>query len=132
MVYNTKQQLSNDKKYDIFIETYRNKLEVRSFPSLSHFTQPVSSICLSNSLLFVGTSSIRVFNLDKQILIKQFNMINKSNDIETTLLLVKMDWDKNDHGEYAHVDISEYIFKPTSTSSDKEETQVEKMTTIVC
>ncbi|CAF2789738.1 unnamed protein product [Rotaria sp. Silwood2] len=63
-------------------------------------------------------------------------MINKSNDIETTLLLVKMDWDKNDHmlaipGEYAHVDISEYIFKPTSTSSDKEETQVEKMTTIV-
>ncbi|CAF3339737.1 unnamed protein product [Rotaria sp. Silwood2] len=57
-------------------------------------------------------------------------MINKSNDIETTLLLVKMDWDKNDHGEYAHVDISEYIFKPTSTSSDKEETQVEKMTTI--
>ncbi|CAF4520221.1 unnamed protein product, partial [Rotaria magnacalcarata] len=31
--------------------------------------------------------------------------------------------------EYAHVDIFEYIFKPKLTSSDKEEIEVEKMTT---
>ncbi|CAF3918981.1 unnamed protein product, partial [Rotaria magnacalcarata] len=82
-------------EYDIFIEIYRNKLEVRSFSSLSHFSQPVSSICLSNSLLFVGArqheccdGSVRVFNLDKQTFIKQFNMINISNNIETASLLV--------------------------------------------
>lgn len=45
----------------MFIGTNRNELEVRSFPdgdslpSLSHFTQPVSALCLSNSFLYVGT-----------------------------------------------------------------------------
>ncbi|UJR24064.1 hypothetical protein I4U23_027032 [Adineta vaga] len=135
-------------EYHVFIGTNRNELEVRSFPhgdslpSLVHFTQPISSICLSNSLLFVGTrdfkvvmmnlnddsnkmkhfdghqapilslnvyedkrwlatsccdGSIRIFNIDKQTLIKQLNLIQKSNDIETAVSLVKLDWDKKDH-----------------------------------
>ncbi|CAF3110370.1 unnamed protein product, partial [Rotaria sp. Silwood2] len=47
-----------------------------------------------------GTSScdgfVRVFNIDKQTLIKQLNVITKSNDIETASSLVKLDWDKTD------------------------------------
>ncbi|CAF1604661.1 unnamed protein product [Rotaria magnacalcarata] len=259
-------------EYHIFIGTNRNELEVRSYPhgdslpSLAHFTQPVSALSLSNSLLFIGTKdfkvvmmnlkddsnklkyfdghqapilslnvyeekrwiatsccdgSVRIFNIDKQNLIKQLNIIHKSNDIETASSLVKIDWDKNDQtlaipvkntvhfyetdkwtrkktyendsmdqiinlisfspcgtlfivsyvngqlsivnrltfdicmiysskdavcslawnptqtnrftcstmaGEYAHVDISEYISKPTSTL--KEENEVENTTTI--
>ncbi|CAM4839723.1 unnamed protein product [Rotaria magnacalcarata] len=38
--------------------------------------------------------SVRVFNLDKQTFIKQFNMINISNNIETASLLVNIYWDK--------------------------------------
>jgi hypothetical protein len=51
--------LSQD--YHVFVGTNRNELEVRSFPhgdalpSVMHFTQPVSTLCLSNSLLLVGT-----------------------------------------------------------------------------
>ncbi|CAF4239803.1 unnamed protein product, partial [Adineta steineri] len=41
--------------------------------------------------------SVRVFNIDKQTLVKQFNVITKSNDIETASSLVKIDWDKTDH-----------------------------------
>jgi len=47
----------------LFVGTNRNELEVRSYPhgdslpSLVHFTQPVSALCLSNSSLFVGTRS---------------------------------------------------------------------------
>ncbi|CAF1589256.1 unnamed protein product [Rotaria magnacalcarata] len=143
--------------------------------------------------------SVRVFNLDKQTFIKQFNMINISNNIETASLLVtnlinsspcpchtlfivtyingqlsncltfdvcikqekqkrfsselisfnfklfiknaicSLVWNPIEHhlftcstmpvNEYAHVDIFEYIFKPKLTSSDKEEIEVEKMTT---
>ncbi|CAF1372127.1 unnamed protein product [Adineta ricciae] len=134
-------------EYHVFIGTNRNELEVRSFPhgdslpSLVHFTQPVSALCLSNSLLFIGTrdfkcvmmnlnddsnkmkhfdghqapilslnvyeekrwlatsccdGSIRIFNIDKQTLIKQLSLIQKSNDIETAVSLVKLDWDKKD------------------------------------
>ncbi|CAF1121801.1 unnamed protein product [Adineta steineri] len=137
-------------KYHLFVGTNRNELEVRSFPhgdslpSLVHFTQPVSALCLSNSSLFIGTrdfkvvmmnlnddsnkmkyfdghqapilalnvyedkrwlatsccdGSVRVFNIDKQTLVKQFNVITKSNDIETASSLVKIDWDKTDHAE---------------------------------
>ncbi|CAF1250109.1 unnamed protein product [Rotaria sordida] len=261
-------------EYHIFVGTNRNELEVRSYPhgdslpSLAHFTQPVSALCLSNSSLFIGTKdfkvvminlnddsnklkyfdghqapilslnvyqdkrwivtsccdgSVRIFNIDKQNLIKQLNIITKSNDIETATSLVKVDWDKNDQmlaipvkntihfyetekwtrkktyendsidqvinlisyspcqtlfviayvngqlsiinrltfhicmnysskdavcslswnptqqyqftcstmaGEYAHVDICEYIPKSTIISLDKEESQVEKMRTI--
>ncbi|CAF1268324.1 unnamed protein product [Rotaria sp. Silwood1] len=261
-------------EYHIFVGTNRNELEVRSYPhgdslpSLAHFTQPVSALYLSNSLLFIGTKDfkvvmmnlnddsnklkyfdghqapilslnvyeekrwiatsscdghVRVFNIDKQNLIKQFNVITKSNDIETASSLVKLDWDKTDQilaipvkntiqfyetdkwtrkktyendsieqvinlisysscrtlfivayvngqlsivnrltfdicmnysskdavcslawnptqlnrftcstmaGEYAHVDISEYISKSTSIPLDKEKNEVDKMTTI--
>ncbi|CAF4211740.1 unnamed protein product, partial [Adineta steineri] len=259
-------------EYHLFVGTNRNELEVRSFPhgdslpSLVHFTQPVSALCLSSSSLFIGTrdfkvvmmnlnddsnkmkyfdghqaptlalnvyedkrwlatsccdGSVRVFNIDKQTLVKQFNVITKSNDIETASSLVKIDWDKTDHmlaipvknmvqfyesekwtrkktyendsidevinlvsfspcrtlfiisyvngqlsiinrltfdicmnysskdavcslawnpiesnrftcstmaGEYAHVDISEYLAKPTSTPSDKDEAEMEEKT----
>ena len=53
------------KEYHVFVGTNRNELEVRSFPhgdslpSLVHFTQPVSALCLSNSLLFIGTRDFK-------------------------------------------------------------------------
>lgn len=134
-------------EYHLFVGTNRNELEVRSYPhgdslpSLVHFTQPVSALCVSNSSLFVGTrdfkvvminlnddtnkmkyfdghqapilylsvyeekrllatsccdGSIRVFNIDRQTLIKQLNILSKANDIETASSLVKFDWDKKD------------------------------------
>ncbi|UJR28776.1 hypothetical protein I4U23_010002 [Adineta vaga] len=136
-------------KDQIFVGTNRNELEVRSYPhgdllsSLVHFNQPVSTLYLSNSSLFIGTRDfqvikmdlndnsvnqmkyfhghqgsiltlnayedkrwlatsccdglIRIFNIDKQTLIKQLNLIEKSNDIETAVSLVKVDWDKIDN-----------------------------------
>ena len=59
--FNNKIFFSILKDYHLFIGTNRNELEVRSFPhgdslpSLIHFTQPVSALCLANSFLFVGT-----------------------------------------------------------------------------
>ena len=51
----------SSKESNLFIGTNRHELEVRSFPtgdclpSLIHLTQPVSTLCLDKSFLFVGT-----------------------------------------------------------------------------
>ncbi|CAF4012547.1 unnamed protein product [Rotaria sordida] len=155
-------------EYHIFIETNRNELEVcfyahgDSLPSLAHFTQPVSALCLSSSLLFIGTkdSKVVMMNLnDDSNKLKYFDghqapilslnilAIPVKNTIQfyetnkwtrkkpmkmiqstkyspcRTLFIVA-------YGEYAHIDISEYISKSTSIPLDKEESEVEKMTTI--
>ncbi|CAF4250235.1 unnamed protein product [Rotaria magnacalcarata] len=62
------------------------------------YQAPVFALNVYQEKRWLATSrfdgSFRVFNLDNQTSIKQFNMINISNDIETASLLVMMDWDK--------------------------------------
>ncbi|CAF1281080.1 unnamed protein product [Rotaria sordida] len=143
-------------EYHIFIETNRNELEVcfyahgDSLPSLAHFTQPVSALCLSSSLLFIGTkdSKVVMMNLNDdsnklkyfdghQAPILSLNTRKKAyeNDsIDQVINLIRYSPCRTlfivAYGEYAHIDISEYISKSTSIPLDKEESEVEKMTTI--
>ncbi|CAF1089036.1 unnamed protein product [Rotaria sordida] len=112
-------------EYHIFIETNRNELEVcfyahgDSLPSLAHFTQPVSALCLSSSLLFIGTKDSKVVMMN---LNDDSNKLKYFDGHQAPILSL--------NGEYAHIDISEYISKSTSIPLDKEESEVEKMTTI--
>jgi len=54
------------KENRIFVGTHQNELEVRSIShgnsleSLVHFTKSVSTLYLSNSLLFIGTKDFQV------------------------------------------------------------------------
>ena len=79
------------KDYHIFIGTNRNELEVRSFPhgdslpSLVHFTQPVSALSLSNSLLFVGTR----FDEDRSIAL--MNLFFFCRDFEVAMMNLNND-----------------------------------------
>lgn len=53
--------MNKKKENHLFVGTNRNELEVRSYPhgdslpSLMYFTQPVSTLALFNSIIFVGT-----------------------------------------------------------------------------